>query len=83
MRTSEFKEYRRKKIFEMRPVTNEDIVMFEMFEELTTSVFSKVLISEYDIKNGSPKIGDMIVRDQGIQWLIPEEYFKNKFEEIN
>lgn len=83
MRTSEFKKYRRKKILEMRPVTNEDIVIFEMFEELTTSVFSKVLISEYDIKNGSPKIGDMIVRDQEIQWLIPEEYFKNKFEEIN
>ena len=70
---SEFKQYRRKSISEMRPyVENEKLD-------------SKVSISEADLKNGSPKIGDMIARNpknHNDQWLVAKAYFEDNLEPI-
>jgi hypothetical protein len=58
---------------EMRP--------YEEGEELS----SKVSISEADLKNGSPKVGDMIARnplDHSDQWLVAKDYFQKNFRKI-
>lgn len=68
-----FKEYKRKQIAELRP--------FQEGEVLD----SRVSISQADLDNGSPKVGDMIARNpknHGDQWLVAEQYFKDNFEEI-
>lgn len=70
---SEFKQYRRKSISEMRPYVKD--------EQLSVSIS----ISQADINNGSPKIGDMIARnpkDHFDQWLVAEKYFKDNLELI-
>jgi hypothetical protein len=44
-----------------------------------------VSISDADLKNGSPKRGDMIARNpknHDDQWLVSEAYFKDNFEPI-
>ena len=46
----------------------------------------KVSISDADLKNGSPKIGDMIARNpknHNDQWLVAEQYFKDNFERVS
>lgn len=73
---SEFKKYRRSQIAELRPVTLEDISTF-MEQEIS--------VSDVDLRNGSPKIGDMIARNpknHNDQWLVAEQYFKDNFEEL-
>ncbi len=78
---SEFKQYRRTQIAEMRPVLEEEVGNSQL---LTESGY-KVSISEADAKNGSPKIGDMIARNpnnHNDQWLVAEQYFKDNFEAI-
>lgn len=68
---SEFKEYRRKQIAELRP--------YEKGEKLPTSVS----ISQADKDAGSPKLGDMIARNpknHNDQWLVAKKYFKDNFE---
>jgi hypothetical protein len=68
---SEWKQYRRTSIAEMRP--------YEEGEELS----SNVSISESDLKNGSPKLGDMIARNpqnHSDQWLVAASYFEANFE---
>lgn len=68
---SEFKQYLRKQIAELRP--------YEPGEALD----SKVSISEADRKAGSPKLGDMIARnpkDHDDQWLVAAAYFADNFE---
>lgn len=85
----EFKKYRRTQIAEMRPVDKEDIMFFGIKNYLmahsTTDNVIKVSISQEDLKNGSPKIGDMIARNpknHQDQWLVAEQYFKDNFEEL-
>lgn len=70
---SEFKQYRRKGLSEMRPY-----VEGEELNEL-------VSISEADLKNGSPKLGDMIARNpknHADQWLVAKAYFEENLEEV-
>lgn len=69
---SEFKEYKRKSISEMRP--------YVVGEDLTN-----VSISEADTAAGSPKEGDMIARNpknHNDQWLVARQYFIDNLEEI-
>ncbi len=71
---SEWKQYRRKNISEMRPYIDGEILD------------SKVSISQADLDAGSPKVGDMIAhnpKNHNDQWLVAEEYFKNNFESID
>lgn len=78
---SDFKKYRRTQIAEMRPVSKEEVES----GKLLSNSDSKISISEADIKNGSPKIGDMIARNPNNhddQWLVAEQYFKENFEPI-
>ncbi len=82
-----FKQYRRTQIAEMRAVTKEDIEIFCSLDALYSNgvVGFKVSISEADIQNGSPKIGDMIARNPKNhydQWLVAKQYFQDNFEPI-
>ena len=69
---SEFKQYRRAAIAELRPyVQGEDL--------------SGVSISQEDRAAGSPKPGDMIARNpknHADQWLVAEKYFGENFVEL-
>lgn len=69
---SEFKQYRRKQIAELRP--------YEPGEAL-----GDVSISKPDAEAGSPKEGDMIARNPANhddQWLVAAAYFAENFETI-
>lgn len=68
---SEFKQYRRKQIAELRPYEEGEVL------------FENVSISTVDKENGSPKVGDMIARNpknHNDQWLIAKQYFEDNFE---
>lgn len=44
----------------------------------------RVSISQADIENGSPKLGDMIacnITNEGDLWLVNQKYFKENYEE--
>lgn len=82
---SEFKNYRRSQIAELRPVTAEEI---ELRQLITTRSQSRepISVSSEDLKNGSPKKGDMIARNpknHNDQWLVAEKYFNDNFESID
>lgn len=83
-----FKKYRRKQIAELRPVFKEDIENFNDNGELkyiSDLGWYVVSISEQDLLNGSPKIGDMIARNPKNhldQWLVAKRYFEDNFEKI-
>jgi hypothetical protein len=83
-----FKEYRRSQIAEMREVTELDINVFKNHGFIHISEYpfgNNISISDSDLKNGSPKIGDMIARnpkDYSDQWLVAEQYFKDNFEQL-
>jgi hypothetical protein len=84
---NDFKQYRRTQIAEMRPVTEEDIRAFEQDKHLHSlrDTEFKVSVSEVDLANGSPKIGDMIARNpknHNDQWLVAKQYFEDNFEEL-
>ena len=84
---SDFKEYKRTQIAEMRPVTEWDIKAYQVDKEiyLIRDTEFKVSISDADRANGSPKIGDMVARNlnnHNDQWLVAEQYFEDNFEEI-
>ena len=73
-----FKQYRRKQIAELRPVTEEEVRLGIKPEGVS--------ISREDYSNGSPKLGDMIARNpknHKDQWLVAKEYFEDNFEDIN
>lgn len=87
---SDFRKYRRTNIAEMREVTNKDIACFQMYGVLYVD-FNEyinyfkatdqktVSISDFDLENGSPKIGDMIARNPNNyedSWLVAKEYFE-------
>ena len=86
---SEFKQYMRKQIAELRPVTQDDIDMCIKYGDIHFSHNFEpnkvVSISQSDLENGSPKLGDMIARNpnnHNDQWLVNEEYFKENFESM-
>ena len=88
----QFKKYRRTQIAEMRPVVPYDISCFKHSGNIAAygdgildKLGVKVSISEADLKNGSPKIGDMIARNPKNwkdQWLVAKQYFRDNFEEF-
>jgi hypothetical protein len=81
----QFKNYQRTQISEMREVTNEDINEYYKKKYISIVDWKYVSISDFDIKNGSPKIGDMIARNpknHKDQWLVAEQYFNDNFKEI-
>jgi hypothetical protein len=81
---SEFKQYKRTNIAEMRPVTKEDIKQYSKRNCIIINDRA-VSISTPDSENGSPKIGDMIARnpnDHNDNWLVAKKYFENNFSAI-
>lgn len=79
--SDDFRRYRKFAIAELRPFDPlTDIVTHhsEHFRELPG-----VSISDDDIKNGSPKAGDMIARNpknHSDQWLVAAQYFRDNYE---
>ena len=76
---SEFKQYRRKAIAELRPVSPDEVGSVELLTN------NGVSISQADIDNGSPCALDMIARNpanHNDQWLVAAQYFIDNFEEI-
>jgi hypothetical protein len=70
---SEFQQYRRKQIAELRP--------YEPGEDLS----DRVSVSAADKDAGSPKEGDMIARNpknHDDQWLVAAAYFAENFESV-
>ena len=70
---SEFKQFRRKQIAELRP--------FQLGEKLSNIVS----VSKADKEAGSPKVGDMIARNpknHDDQWLVAKQYFEDNFEPV-
>lgn len=68
----EFKKYRRKQIAELAK-------WIEGYD------LTGVSISSEDLKNGSPKYGDMIARNpinHNDFWLVAEKYFVDNFEAL-
>ena len=77
---NDWKKYRRTNIAEMRPVTQHEVDCNDAL------VDNGISISEVDINNGSPLMGDMIARNpqnHKDQWLVAKKYFKENFESIN
>ena len=71
---SEWKKYQRKGLSEMRPYVAGEVLRMD------------VSISDADLKDGSPKIGDMIARNpknHNDQWLVAKKYFEENLEEAN
>lgn len=67
---TEFKQYRRKQIAELRE--------YQVDENMTG-----ISVSAEDTYNGSPKVGDMIARNpknHADQWLVAAQYFADNFE---
>lgn len=83
---SQFKNYQRTQIASLRDVVQEDIDIFLEQKKLTVPFTTKtVSISDFDLENGSPKLGDKIARnpkDKTDQWLVAEQYFKDNFTEM-
>lgn len=74
---SEFKQYKRKAIAELRKVTE---------AECNGCIRSNISVSVTDSDNGSPKIGDMIARNpenHNDQWLVAEDYFAANFKQLS
>ena len=69
-----FTQYKRKEVAELRPVTE---------DEINIHISPKISISSEDIRNYSPKTGDMIARNpknHKDQWLVAKQYFEDNFE---
>ena len=67
---SEFRQYRRKQIAELRPWRVGDVM-------------ERISVSASDKEAGSPKPGDMIARNpknHDDQWLVAAAYFADNFE---
>lgn len=80
---SEFKQYRRKQVAELRPVESYEIELFKSEGKLKPHLDVEVSISQEDLKNGSPYIGDMIARNpknHKDQWLVAQQYYLENFE---
>lgn len=85
---STWRNYKRTGRAQMRPVNNEDFGCFYAYGLIEVMVGDKtsvVTISEQDLDNGSPKVGDMIARNpknQLDQWLVSKDYFEQNFERV-
>ena len=69
---SEFRQYRRKLIAELRPWRAGDAM-------------DRISVSASDKEAGSPKQGDMIARNpknHNDQWLVAAAYFADNFEPL-
>jgi hypothetical protein len=69
---SDYKQYRRKSVSEMRPYKSGDSM-------------EGVSISDADKSAGSPKEGDMIARNpknHADMWLVAKAYFEDNLEAI-
>lgn len=69
---SEFKQYRRKQIAELRPY-------------LDGESMEGISISQPDKDAGSPRAGDMIARNpknHSDKWLVAAQYFHDNFEPL-
>ena len=74
-----FKKYRRTQIAEMRPVTQHES------ENQFAFLDNGISVSQTDLENGSPKLGDMIARNpknHNDQWLVAKQYFQDNFEPL-
>jgi len=72
-----FKKYRRLGYAEMRPVEHDEI-------DYLIHIDNNLSVSAEDVRNGSPKVGDMIARNPDNHndvWLVAEQYFKDNFEQ--
>ena len=82
-----FKKYKRKEVAELRKIETHECRSFHTaIPELRSEKGVVVSISSEDLKNGSPKPGDMVARNpknHDDQWLVAEKYFEDNFEEIN
>jgi hypothetical protein len=70
---SEWKQYKRKGLSEMRPYREGEDV-------------AGVSISDQDREAGSPRTGDMIARNPNNhldQWLVAQKYFDDNLEPAN
>jgi len=70
---SDFKQYRRNNMAEMRPYVEGE------------QLDAMVSVSIEDRVNGSPKVGDMIARNpknHNDQWLVTAKYFADNFDPI-
>jgi hypothetical protein len=79
-----YKQYRRTQIAEMTPITKE---MQDNFKNKPAFIVDNILVSvsNEDLNNGSPKVGDMIARNPKNHkdlWLVAKEYFEDNFEVI-
>lgn len=77
-----YSKYRHKEVMEMRPITIEDVNFFKL-EGIIVEDGVAVNIVDKCRMNGSPKVGDMIVRDiTSIDkkfWLMDKDWFNNNF----
>ncbi len=72
---SEFKQYLRTNVAEMRPVTEKD-TFISLSEQ-------DVSISDVDGNNGSPKVEDLIARNpknHKDMWLVAKQYAEDNFK---
>lgn len=75
---SNFKQYKRTGLSEMKPWEPSGKEC-----ELIHLITQNISISQADIDNKSPKLGDMIARnpdDHTDMWLVAKEYFEANFE---
>lgn len=74
---SEFQQYRRTQIAEMRP--------YEPMGRDKFGLHPGISVSATDANVGSPKLGDMIARNpknHADQWLVAAQYFADNFEPV-
>ena len=74
----EYKEYIRTNIAEMRDVTS-----LEVEEGLKAIQDKSISVSQADIDNGSPTLGDKIARNpenHKDKWLVAKKYFEDNFK---
>lgn len=75
---SNYKEYRKKGITEMREVTPEEIWQGQLPDGVS--------VSDADEKAGSPKAGDMIARNpenHNDMWLVAADYHEENYELVD
>ena len=76
----QFKQYKRKGLSEMRPVTDREVK-----DGADMMKANRISISDDDLVEGSPKVGDMIARNpvkHTDQWLVTKEYFNKNLEAV-
>lgn len=79
---SQFKQYRRKQIAELRPYEPGEDLGSVQVDGGPTIVVS---VADVDRTNGSPKKGDMVARNpknHADQWLVAAAYFADNFEPL-